>query len=379
MKADVVIIGCGISGLSIAYELKKRGVRDIIILERSTPGAGATNRCGAGIRAQWGLKENCIMTKRSIERFVNLSEELGYDIEFRQGGYLILIHTEKQLAQFKKNIELQNSLGIPSRLITIDEAKEIVPQLDTSTIIGATFCPIDGHANPMKTVWAYVQALTRLGVKILKFTEVTGIMIERDEVKGVVTANQGKIYAPVVVNAAGGWSQIIARLAGIDIPVYSERHQIFVTEPIQHLFDCMVISFQTGIYIQQVPHGSIIGGISEKEPPSFNMESTWQFLRHMCEETVKILPTLKNVHIVRQWAGLYNKTPDAKPILCESDKIKGFYLACGFSGHGFMVAPVTGEIIASLITKSPAPFDLSHLSLKRFEKGELVLEPSVVG
>lgn len=378
MTADVVIIGAGITGLSIAYELTKRGVNNILIIDRFYPGYGATNRCGAGVRAQWGLKLNCIMTKRSIERFTTLSEELGYDIEFRQGGYLILVHNEKQLAQFRKNIELQNSLGIPSRLIDINEAKSIVPFLDTSTIIAATFCPIDGHCNPMKTVWAYVWALKQRGVRIEKFTEVTEIIIENNEVKGVIT-NNGKIFSPVVVNAAGGWSQVVARLAGIDIPVFSERHQILVTEPVQHLFDCMVISFKTGIYIQQVPHGSIIGGIAEKEEPSFNMESTWQFVAHFVSEATKILPVLKDIHIVRQWAGLYNKTPDAQPIICESEIVKGFYLACGFSGHGFMVSPVTGEIVASLITKTEPPFDVSWLSLERFKRGELIVEPSVVG
>ncbi|MGB9561260.1 MAG: NAD(P)/FAD-dependent oxidoreductase, partial [bacterium] len=231
---------------------------------------------------------------------------------------------------------------------------------------------------PMKTVWAYVRALRMRGVRIEKFTEVKEVFIESGRVKGVGT-NKGSIFAPVVVNAAGGWSQLVARLAKLELPVISERHQILVTEPVDHLFDCMVISFKTGLYIQQVPHGSLLGGISEPEEPGFNMESSWQFVKHFTKEATRILPILKNIRIVRQWAGLYNKTPDAQPILCESDEVQGFYLACGFSGHGFMVSPMTGEIIASLITKSEPPFDVSYFSMKRFKEGKLIVEPSVVG
>ena len=313
------------------------------------------------------------------KRFSNLSDELGTDIEFKRGGYLVLIERESQWEQIKKNVELQNSLGIPSKILDIKEALEIVPYLNPDAILGSVYCPIDGHANPLLTVWAYYHWLSDKGVTIKKFTEVVGIKEKKGKIVGVETSNGEFIAAPVVVNAAGGWSQKVAAMLGIELPLRSERHQILVTEPIAPLFHCMVISFITGLYIQQVPHGSIIAGIGEKDAPEFNMESSWQFLNIMAHQIQNTLPALTTLHIVRQWAGMYNKSPDATPILGPVDGLEGFYLACGFSGHGFMVAPVVGEIIASLITDKEPPFDPTPLYLDRFTKGELIQEPSVVG
>ncbi len=376
---DVAIIGGGIVGSAIAYELCKLGIKDVVVFEKSYISSGSTGRCGAGVRQQWGLKLNALLAKKSVEIFENLSEELGMDIEFRQGGYLVLAHNERQVEQFRKNIELQNSLGIPSRFVSKEEAKEICPPLNLDAFVAATFCPTDGHANPFLTNFAYIRAARRLGATVMTHTEVVGIDTEGGKVTGVRLQSGERISAPIVVNAAGPWAKEVAQMTGVDIPVFPERHQILVTEPLEPMFETMVISFQIGIYLQQVPHGSFVMGIGEKEEPSHNISSSWQFLEHITGELLRLLPVMANVRIVRQWAGSYTKTPDAAPILGEHPDVKGFFQAVGFSGHGFMVAPMTARCMAKLIAGETPEIDISPLSIERFERGELVVEPSVVG
>lgn len=377
-KADIVIIGGGVVGCSIAYNLAKLGAKNIILLEKNTLASGATGRCGAGIRQQFGTKMNCILARESIKIFENLSQELEYDIELNQGGYLILAYTEKEVNQFKKNVALEQSLNIKARFITVEEAKEIVPPLNTEGILAATFCPTDGHANPFKTNFAYAEAAERLGVKIYTFTEVKEIETENHKIVAVNT-DKGKVLTPIVVNAAGGYSGIIGKMVGVDIPVYSQRHQILITEPVDPLFRPMLMSFSRNFYCQQTPHGSIIMGFGDpNERKDGDIGSSWQFAQEMAQKMTAVLPLLKEVSMVRQWAGLYNMSPDAQPILGEHPQIEGFYMAIGFSGHGFMLAPITSKLIAELILKRKTSLPIDKLDIGRFERGELIIEPSVV-
>ncbi|HNR05318.1 MAG TPA: FAD-binding oxidoreductase [Bacillota bacterium] len=378
--ASVVIVGGGISGCAIAYTLAKKGVKDIVVIERDYLSSGATGRCGAGVRMQWGTEMNCRLAKYSIEFFERANEELEYeyDIEFKQGGYLIVASTEKEVNQFKKNIALQNSLGIPSRLLTPKEAKEIVPHMDETKIIAATFNPKDGHLNPFHTTQAYANAAVRLGVEIMKYTTVTGIKVENGKVVGVQT-DKGYISTPVVVNAAGGYSQLIAKMVGIDLPVYSERHQILVTEPVAPMQGPMFMSFSLNIYCQQTPHGSFIMGRGDaNEPRDLRITSSWHFMEEMAKTCTELLPPLKELRVVRQWSGLYNISPDRQPIYGPVKEVEGFYLACGYSGHGFMFGPVTGVVMAEAILGETPTIPVHMLDKDRFERGELLLEPSVV-
>ncbi|MCG8539709.1 MAG: FAD-binding oxidoreductase [Clostridia bacterium] len=378
--ADVVIVGGGISGVAIAYNLAKKGVKNVAVIEKSYLASGATGRCGAGIRQQWGTKMNCKMAKFSCEFFENAKEELKYegDIEFKQGGYLILSSTEKEHEQFKKNIVLQNSLGIPSRLLTLEEAKEIVPFLNTDGLVSATFCQKDGHLNPFHTTEAFAKAAERLGVEIYRYTEVKDIIIEHGKVKGIRT-DKGDISTNIVVNAAGGHAQVVAKMAGVDIPVYSERHQILVTEAIEPILDPMVMSFSLNLYCQQVPHGGLIMGRGDEgEPRDLRVTAGWHFLEEMAKTITSLLPPLKNVRMIRQWAGLYNITPDRQPILGALNEVEGLYLAVGFSGHGFMFGPATGVLIAESILGEETTLPIDMLNMNRFEKGQLIFEPSVV-
>jgi len=377
-KVDVVIIGGGIHGCSIAYNLAKKGCKNVVVFEKNYLTSGSTGGCAGGVRQQFGTEMNCILARESVRLFESLSEELDYDIEFNQWGYLLLAYSEKELDQFKKNVALQQRLGINARLISLDEVKEIVPPINLKKIVGATYCPTDGHANPFKTTFAYAEAAQRLGVKIYTFTEVKGVQTKNDKILSVTT-NRGKFFAPIVVNAGGPYSGIIGRMVGIELPVYSKRQQFLVTEPVEHLFKPFVIAFSRQVSCQQTPHGSILmGGGDPKEPSSFNIKSSWQYAHEFSKKIIEILPVLKKVSIVRQWAGLYNITPDAQPILGAHPRIRGFYMAIGFSGHGFMLAPITGQLIAELILEGKASVPINKIDIGRFDRGELIYEPSVI-
>lgn len=379
-NAEIVIIGGGISGAAIAYNLAKKGMKNIIVVEKSFLASGATGACGAGIRQQWGTEMNCKIAKMSCEFFETANEVLAYDgdIEFKQGGYLLLATSEKEKEQFARNIKLQNSLGIASKALTLEEAKAIVPMLNTEGYVSAAYYEKDGHLNPFHTTLAFAKAAERLGVEFMKYTEVTGIEMEDDRIVGVQTT-KGFISTHKVVNAAGGQSQDIAKMVGIDLPVYSERHQILVTEPVDPILSTMVMSFTGNFYCQQVPHGGLVMGRGDAgEPRDGNINSGWHFLEEMAKTITTLLPPLKNAMVIRQWAGLYNITPDRQPIMGEAKQVKGFYMAVGFSGHGFMFGPATGILLSEIIMGEDTSIDISALSLERFEKGELVFEPSVV-
>lgn len=377
--ADAVVIGGGVVGLSIAYHLAKKGFGHVALLEKSYLASGSTGRCGAGVRQQWGTKLNCLLSIASVKAFEQMDEELGYarSIEFKQGGYLLIAYTKREMEQFRKNVKLQQDLGVPVSFLTPSEAKGIVAILNTEGIYCATFCPTDGHANPFHVTYAYAEAGRKLGVSIHTFTEAYEILTESGKVEGVKT-NKGTIFTKVVINAAGPYSGVVAKMAGLDIPFYPERHQILVTEPVEPVLGPMVMSFSRRFYCQQTPHGSFIMGMGDpKEKPGFSISSSWEFLVEMAGEITKVLPPVRELSVVRQWAGLYDMTPDAHPIL-GTTPCQGFYLACGFSGHGFMLAPVTGRLISEIVCDEEPSIDIHGLDLGRFKRGELVIEPSVV-
>ncbi len=243
MKANIVIVGAGISGVAIAYNLAKKGVKDTVVFDDNYLTGGATGRCGAGIRQQWGTKYNCIMAKKSVEFFEKAQEELQYprDIEFNQAGYLIVATTEAEDIQFEKNVKLQQSLGIPVIKVTPEGAKEIVPHLNIDNVVSATFCNTDGHLNPFTMTDAYYLAAKRLGVKFFFEEKVNEIIVKKKKIEKVIT-NKREVITNKVVNAAGGYSKEIGLMAGVNIPEYSENNEILLNQPNEKNKGPMVIS-----------------------------------------------------------------------------------------------------------------------------------------
>ncbi len=376
--ADVVIIGAGVTGAALAYELAVRGIQDVVILERRFPCSGATGRCGGGIRQQFTTPHNIRLAMESVKRYETLSEELGVDIEFIQGGYLILAETEGEREAQMKAVALQNELGLPSRLLSPEEALDVLPLLDPSTITGATYCPTDGHANPFRVVEGFLAQARRMGVVVEKFTAVTDLVVEGGRIVRVRTS-RGEISPGAVVNAAGAWSGEIARMAGVELPNVPVRHEIAITEPVEFFMDVMVISIHNGIYFSQTKEGQIIGGIGfPDEKPGYVISSSLRFLRVYARELTRYVPALGQLSVLRQWAGLYDVTPDAQPVLGPTPGLENFIQANGYSGHGFMIAPAVAKHLADYIEKGIRSEILEKLSIERF-KEEIRSEAFVVG
>ena len=363
-KADVIIIGGGINGCSLAYYLSKKNM-DVVLFEKNYLTSGATGSCGAGIRQQWSTKENTKLAIDSVKIFEKLSKELGMDIEFRQGGYLVAIHDKKEMKQSEKNVEMQRSLGLKVDILKPEEIVEIVPILDTKGMdaIGATFCPTDGHANPFITTFAYAKSAEKKGAEINTHTNVTDIIVENKEIKGVEINNKQTIKADTIVNAAGVWSKEIAKKIGINLPNKPLRKEIIATERLKPIFECMVISFKDGIYFSQQKEGQIVGGVPLEKKHGFKTQPTFDFIKHMSSTLTRYAPILKHVKILRHWTGFYDVTPDARPILGETPKIKGFIQCNGFSGHGFMLSPMVTNILTDYISDNKSNDILENLSL----------------
>jgi sarcosine oxidase subunit beta len=379
-KAEVVIIGGGVNGCSLAYRLAKKGL-DVVLLERKYLSSGATGACGAGIRQQWSTKENASLAIQSVKIFEQLSKELGQDIEFRQGGYLIAVHDKKEMKQAEKNVAMQRSLGLKVDILTPEQITEIVPILDVKGMkaIGATFCPTDGHANPFRTTFAYADAARKLGAEINTHTTVTDVKIKNKEISSVVT-DKGTIQTTIVVNAAGIDSKAIAEMVHVKLPLTPFRKEIMATERLQPLFEAMVISFKDGIYFSQQKEGQIVGGIPiPEEKGGYKTMPTFAFLSHMSQTLTRYAPVLKHVNVLRHWTGFYDVTPDARPILGEVKEVKGFIQCNGFSGHGFMISPMVSKLLARLIAEKKTSEELDNLLLDRFKGKNIEKELSVVG
>lgn len=380
-NADIIIVGGGCQGVSLAYHLAKKKAGKIVLFEKGYLGSGATGACAAGIRAQWGLPINCMLAIKSIEKFECMDEELDFPggINLKQGGYLILGYQDKEFEQLKKNVALQNSLGIKTVLLNPDEIKEKEPYLNIDGVIGATYHSRDGYADPHKVVFAYGEAAMRMGVDIIKFTSVNRLIKEKDKVVGVETKD-GIFYADKVAITAGIHSADLLRGINIELPLWGERHQALVTEPLDPMVKSMVICFSLNFYCQQTPHGSFIMGCGDpNEPKSDDISSTYEFLKLMTKKITKVFPFFNKVRIVRQWGGSYDMTPDAAPIIGKISEVEGLFISTGFSGHGFMMSPISGEILSQVILGERLTIDIGCLDYNRFTKGELVREPSVVG
>ena len=377
---DIVIVGGGIIGCSVAFELAKRRRTDVLVIEQEYLTSGATGRCGAGIRQQWGSMINATLAVESTHIFENMEEYTGYSgsCGLNQGGYLLVAYTQKEWEQFHKNLEVQHSVGIDSYAVDLDEIKEIVPHINTEGMYGACFCAKDGHADPFHCTFAYAKGASRMGVDFETYTNVTDFIVENDGILTVKT-NKGDVQANTVLNCTGGHAAIMAAMVGDELPIYPERHQILITEPVAHLMDPMVMSFHRHFYVQQTPHGSVIMGIGDPtEPVSLNIRSSWQYLEHNAHLITQTLPVFRNLRVVRQWAGLYDMSPDRYPIINHAKDAGNFITIAGFSGHGFMVAPRIAILIANHLTGQEDSLDINLFSAGRYKTGDLLLEPSVV-
>ena len=374
--AEVVIIGGGVIGVSIAYHLALKKAGRIILFEKGQLGEGSTSRCVGGIRTQFSTEINIRFSLESLKTFEQFEEEFGISPEFRRIGYLFLATTEEEMEVFKQNINLQKKFDIPVELIHTDEIKTRWPYLKTDDLLGGTFCPLDGYAGPSEVLSGFAIGAKRAGVKIYEGVEVKGISLAKGMMMGVKTKDE-EIATPVVVNAAGPYATSVGEMAGIQIPVKPLRRQIFITAPF-HLTDRpipLTIDFHRGWYFRQEVDGLLLSGPLDQEP-SFNTNIDYEAMAETSENTMYRVPALEKARIARGWAGLYEISPDNHAILGRVPEVEGLILANGFSGHGFQHSPAVGKVIAELIVDGEATtIDISSLSIERFNKGALILEP----
>ncbi|NWF92985.1 MAG: FAD-binding oxidoreductase [Syntrophaceae bacterium] len=377
--ADIVIIGGGIIGLSIAYHLALKRPGKVILLEKGQLGEGSTGRSAGGIRTQFSTEINIRFSLESLKTFERFEEEFGIDPEFKRIGYLFLATTDSEKEIFKKNVSLQRRFGIPVELLTPNEIKARWPFLRTDDIVAGTFCSWDGYAGPSEVLSGFAGGAKRRGVEICEGAEgaeVIGISVVQRKVRGVKT-KKGEILAPVVVNAGGPFASSIGEMAGIQIPVKPLRRQLFVTAPF-HLSDRTVpltIDFHRGWYFRQEVDGLLLSGPQDQEP-SFNLSVDYEAMAEASENGTYRVPALEKACIARGWAGLYEISPDNHAILGKVPEMEGLILANGLSGHGFQHSPAIGKVIAELITEGESrTIDIAPLSIERFKKGQLIVEP----
>jgi sarcosine oxidase subunit beta len=371
--AEVVIVGGGCMGASVAYHLARRGITDVVLVERERMlGTGSTGRNAGGVRHQFSNEANIRLSIESIEVLERFKEEVGADIDFRQDGYLFLLSTPASVEVFTANVMRQRGLGIDVDWLDAAGAAALAPGLVTDDVIGATFCQRDGIADPNGVTMGFAKGAQAAGVTIVRETEVTGVLVERGRVTGVETTG-GTIASPVVVNAAGPHARAIGRMAGLDVPVEPYRRHIFIAQPPAATpwnvpsSRIMVIDFDTTFYFHREGPGILFGMGDPHETPTFDLTVQWDFLEQVTPVATKRLPALADAPIAHAWAGLYEVTPDANPIIGAARDLAGFFLINGFSGHGFQHSPAAGRILADIITGRDPGMDLRPFALERFD------------
>ena len=391
LRARVVVVGAGIMGLSIAYHLARRGQTDVIVLDKSYLCGGASGRNGGGVRAQWSSEANVRLMQESIQMCRDFASEMKINIWFRQGGYLFLVRSEEKRRALEASVKLQNDCGLRSKMLTPKEARKIVPELDTDGIAAASYNADDGVVFPWPFVWGFAQAAQKLGVRVATFRDVSAIETRGGRVSAIVAKKLGqdgsrieddvlRIETDTIVNAAGAWSPEIARLVGVELPNKPHRHEICSTEPLKPWLKPLVADLTDGLYFSQSTRGEIVGGIGqERVPHGINQQSSHAFLGLYARSLVRACPILGQVKVLRQWAGCYDLTPDANPIVGPVDELEGFVQASGFMGHGFMMAPVMGKRLAEHVLTNETTELLDRWNLRRFKEGRLLSEAMIIG
>ena len=379
-RADAVIVGAGCIGASIAYHLARHGVKALVLEREKIAGNGSTGHCAGGVRQQFTTPVNVALSKISIEAFARMNEELTYEGElYWPVGYLFCVPDQARWTRFQANAAAQRALGVPVEELTPEEVARRWPLLATGDLVGATFCASDGLADPHGVTAAYFAAAKRLGAAFEFETDVTGVRVAEGRVQGVVTS-RGDVQSPVVINAAGPYAAEVGRMAGIELPVAPLRRQIFTTQPADWVpanFP-MVVDVGTGVYMHKESGGLLLGLADLEEPPSFHTHIDLDFRDRVFMLAFERLPKLEDAAYRAGWGGLYEDTPDHNAILGETPTVRGFWLANGFSGHGFMHSPAVGMVVADLVTGRPPRADVSALALDRFERSALVAEANVI-
>jgi sarcosine oxidase subunit beta len=382
--AEVVIIGGGIVGSSIAYHLIAAGCKDVLVIEReSAQGKGSTGKSMGGVRAQFSTPTSIQMSLYSIPFYASFEERLGHPSGYKPQGYLFCATNEKHLAYLRTNYEKQVALGLKDvRLIAAQEIRNTFPQLRSDDIVGGSFCSSDGFVDPYSAMIGFMTWAADHGAQLWKNSEVTAIGCDAHGISQVETS-RGTVATRNVVNCAGAWSTAVAKMVGVDLPVEPLRRMLVPTEPFDRFPHSapMIIDMSTGFHFRPEGLGFLMAWNDPRETPGYKMDFDPAFIEKILMHAADRVPVFENVAVnpKRAWAGLYEMTPDHHPILGPVPEVPGFFLANGFSGHGVMHAPATGKILSDLILNGKTDLvDASSLALSRFAEGKLIEETAVL-
>jgi glycine/D-amino acid oxidase-like deaminating enzyme len=377
-SAGVVVVGGGVIGASIAFHLAEAEV-DVCLLERDQLAGGSTSRAAGGIRAQFSDPLNIAIGRRSIEAFERFGERPGAEIDLHQVGYLFLLDRPDHVAAFEASVALQNELGVPSRLVSLDEVEELSPLAALDGVLAATFCPLDGHASPEAVTQGYAAGVRAHGGAIVTGCAVSGIELEGDGVAGVATS-LGRIATETVICAAGVWSPEIARTVGVELPVQPYLREVGFTGPTVDLPSRfpLTIDFSTGFYFHREGPGLLFGMADREQPAGFDAPTDPGWLEQVMEVAERRCPALLDMGIAGGWRGYYEITPDHNALVGEAAAPRRFLYATGFSGHGFLQGPAVGEIVRDLVLEREPFVDVAALSAERFARAEARPERNVI-
>jgi sarcosine oxidase subunit beta len=378
-SAAVVVIGGGVIGLSAAYHLAVRGVRDVVLVDKDALGSGSSSKAAGGVRAQFSDPVNATLGARSLETFRDFSALFGQEIDLHQVGYLFLLSTPESVAAFEANVALQNDLGIPSRMIGVEEARRLSPLIATEGLLAGAYSPTDGHCTPESVVLGYASAARRAGATLLPYCAATGIDVRDGCIVGVRT-EAGTIRTDTVVCAAGAWSAEVGSWVGVDLPVTPLRRQILVTEPVPGLdpHTPFTIDFDTSFYFHAEGRGLLLGMSDPDETPGFKLTRSDGWLPRLGAAIERRAPALAEIGISGGWAGLYEMTPDHNALVGRADSVENFLYATGFSGHGFLMGPAVGEVMRDLHLGEQTFVDVTGLSAARFADRDVRPELNIV-
>jgi sarcosine oxidase subunit beta len=358
---------------------KDHGIRRVLVLDAGYLCGGASGRNGGGVRAQWSSEANVRLMQESLALCKEFARVHRINTWFRQGGYLFLARDQEHAEGLANSVELQQRLGLATSLIDAARAERIVPQLSMRGVLCASYNPDDAVVFPWPFVWGYAEGARSLGADIHTFCRVLAIETEGGKVSGVVT-ERGSVRTTVVVNACGAFSPELARGVGIDLPTKPHRHEICASEPLKPFLGPLVAELGSGLYFSQSTRGEIVGGIGNpKTPEGTSQASSIRFLALYARALIASCPSLSSLKIQRQWAGLYDLSPDHAPIVGPVDEVPGLFLASGFMGHGFMMAPAVGKRLARSIATGETPEPLGSWNHRRFKQGRLLSEAMIIG
>jgi sarcosine oxidase, subunit beta len=375
---DAVIVGAGVHGLACAYYLAaNHGMSNVAVIDKGYIGGGGSGRNTAIVRSNYLTPEGVRFYDRSVVLYQNLSAALNYNVMFSQRGHLTLAHTDASLRTMRWRAEVNKLEGVESEVIDAAQVGRLVPHLDVSSrprypILGALYHPRGGIIRHDAVNWAYARAADHLGVQIHQYTELLDIVTSEGRVTGVRTS-RGDIATRTVVNCTAGWASLVARLAGVRLPLVTHPLQAAVTEPVRMFLPAVVVSGSLHVYVSQTDRGELVFGASVDPYPSYSMRGSLEFTESLASHILELIPSISSLKVLRQWAGLCDMTPDYSPIMGVTP-VEGFLVDVGWGTYGFKAGPVSGETMAELVATGRTPELIRPFDLARFADGRLVGE-----